>query len=153
MTKKKSVTDVVANSISRLASPYIEKYDKKILGIYLCPYQIGGIQRIDVVVLHNNNEEIPVIKKQVLINELRIQVSTKSITNYQGSIDCNRKKEAARDLKSSVVVYDPRNILVKKLESLQNNDEVPKFYNSFELPNEVIKRTKSKVYSIKKGSN
>lgn len=150
MTNKKPVKQMVSNSISRLTAPYIEQYGDKILGVYLCPYQIGGLQRIEVVILHNHKEEIPVIKNQISINELKIQISTKPILYYEGSIDCEKKEKAAQDLKSSVIVYDPRNRLVRKQASLERNEEVPKFYNSFELPNEVVKSTKSKVYSIRK---
>ncbi len=152
MRKKKPVKEIVSDSISKLTIPYIEKYGNRILGVYLCPYQIGGLQRIEVVILYNNQEEIPVIRNQVLINEMKIQVSTKPICYYRGSINYEKKEKAARELKSSAVIYDPKRILHSRITFLQQNENISKFYNSFELPNEVVKITKRKVYSRKKSS-
>ena len=152
MRKKKQVKEIVSDSISRLTIPYIEKYGNKILGVYLCPYQIGGLQRIEVVILHNTRKEIPVIKNQILVNELKIQVSIKPIDEYRGSINSEKKEKIARELKSSAVIYDPKKFLNKKITLLQQNEKIPKFYNSFELPNEVVKITKRKVYSRKRDS-
>lgn len=151
MAKNKHVKNIVANSISRLTIPYLEKYGDRIIGVYLCPYSIGGTQRIEIVVVHDGNKEIPILKNSVLVNELRIYVNTNNRTGYKGKVDSDEKMKLAKELKSSSIIYDPKSILANRMRMLENRQDISAFYNSFEMPNEVVKGAKSNVYALKKG--
>lgn len=148
--QKKKVKNEVSSAISRLTIPYLSKYADKINGIYLAPYSVGGLQKIEVVVVKKVYSDIPVTKKNISINELKIHIVVNQSDEYRGQITDPRKFKLAQDLKYGYIIYDPKSTLTYRKEYLSKKEEVKPYINSYELPNELIKLTKSNVYSIKK---
>lgn len=150
MSKQKQNQNTVASTISRLTVPYIEKYADIITGVYLYPYQIGNAQRIDVVIIANNTEDISIIKNQVSVNELKIFVSINKRDNYRGKIDTDIKIKLAKEIKGAQIIYDPTKTLDNRKRLVESKSDIKGLYNGFELPNEIIKTTKSNIYSLKR---
>lgn len=150
MSKQKQNQNPVASTISRLTVPYIEKYGDKITGVYLYPYQIGNTQKIDIVIITDIIEDISIIKNQVSINELKIFVSINKIDNYRGKIDTDIKIKLAKELKGAQIIYDPTKTLDNRKRFVDSKSDIKELYNGFELPKEIIKTTKSNIYSLKR---
>lgn len=153
MANRKRNKEFVADYISNLTIPYIEKYGKEILGIYLCPYTIGKSQRIEMVVLHTGNKEVTAMSKPVIIKDYKIYMTTNFMSRYQGKIDNRAKLKLAKELKSSVILYDPKNILTDRKKHLENEEEIEVFYNSFKIPEGIVAKAKNKVRLLTTAKN
>ena len=117
MTKQNnpSVHEEIIKSVSKLCVKYIRKYNKQILGIYLSPYRVGGMQRIEVVIVDNNKDpknNITLSKRETQINDLKILFNTQSTNNYKRKTSAYNYK-LLRDLNYGSIIYDTNNELLK----------------------------------------
>ena len=145
--KKKNNTELIATAISNLCIPCLRKYEEEIIGIYLSPYTVGGKQKIEVRIIHRNSEELEITKSSARINELQLFLITENFYKYQQNPRNEEEYKLSKDLKTGIIIYDPKKMLKTRKTSINQNEEITSFYNTIELPNSLRVATKNKVYS------
>lgn len=153
--KKVGVQDSIINSISKLCIQCIDKYREEVNGIYLSPYRIAGKQRIEVVVINNSkneSESIKLGKKEIKINDLKILFNTYSAGCYKSKTSTYNYK-LLRDLNYGSIIYDPNGQLGLYKKSASNDENIIPAVNSYELPAELTRVLKRKIYSYRRKKN
>ena len=153
--KKVGVQDSIINSISKLCIQCIDKYREEVNGIYLSPYRIGGKQRIEVVVINNSkneSESIKLGKKETKINDLKILFNTYSADCYKSKTSTYNYK-LLRDLNYGSIIYDPNGKLSLYKKSASNDENIIPAVNRYELPAELTRVLKRKIYSYRRKKN
>lgn len=154
MTKQNnpSVHEEIIKSVSKLCVKYIRKYNKQILGIYLSPYRVGGMQRIEVVIVDNNKDpknNITLSKRETQINDLKILFNTQSTNNYKRKTSTYNYK-LLRDLNYGSIIYDTNNELLKIKNTAINDEQLIEPINSYQLPTEFTKLLKRRIYTYRR---
>lgn len=154
MTKQNnpSVHEEIIKSVSKLCVKYIRKYNKQILGIYLSPYRVGGMQRIEVVIVDNNKDpknNITLSKRETQINDLKILFNTQSTNNYKRKTSAYNYK-LLRDLNYGSIIYDTNNELLKIKNTAINDEQLIEPINSYQLPTEFTKLLKRRIYTYRR---
>lgn len=154
MTKQNnpSVHEEIIKSVSKLCVKYIRKYNKQILGIYLSPYRVGGMQRIEVVIVDNNKDpknNITLSKRETQINDLKILFNTQSTNNYKRKTSAYNYK-LLRDLNYGSIIYDTNNELLKIKSTAINDEQLIEPINSYQLPTEFTKLLKRRIYTYRR---
>ena len=154
MTKQNnpSVHEEIIKSVIKLCVKYIRKYNKQILGIYLSPYRVGGMQRIEVVIVDNNKDpknNITLSKRETQINDLKILFNTQSTNNYKRKTSAYNYK-LLRDLNYGSIIYDTNNELLKIKNTAINDEQLIEPINSYQLPTEFTKLLKRRIYTYRR---
>ncbi len=147
-----SVHEEIIKSVSKLCVKYIQKYNNQILGIYLSPYRVGGMQRIEVVIVDNNKDpknNITLSKRETQINDLKILFNTQSTNNYKRKTSAYNYK-LLRDLNYGSIIYDTNNELLKIKNTAINDEQLIEPINSYQLPAEFTKLLKRRIYTYRR---
>lgn len=147
-----SVHEEIIKSVSKLCVKYIQKYNNQILGIYLSPYRVGGMQRIEVVIVDNNKDSknnITLSKRETQINNLKILFNTQSANNYKRKTTAYNYK-LLRDLNYGNIIYDTNNELLKIKNTAINDEQLIEPINSYQLPAEFTKLLKRRIYTYRR---
>lgn len=142
--KAKTITSLV-NKISNMSIPYLEEHADKITGIYLSPYKVGKNRHIEIVVVKNNTEELPILEPETMVKNTRIYLSVNDISNYTLKETWYTDYKYVKDLKSGYIVYDPKKKLQAKQNKLRQSASIPHFSNKDKLDNEIVSEVKTKL--------
>lgn len=138
-------TSLLVNKISNMSIPYLEEYSDRVVGIYLSPYKVGKNRHIEIVVVKNNAEEIPVLEPETTVKNTRIYLSVCDISNYTLKETWYTDYKYVKDLKSGHIVYDPKKKLQAKQNKLSKSGNIPWFSNRDEIDNEIVSEVKTKL--------
>ncbi|MDD6223932.1 MAG: hypothetical protein PUB18_02920 [bacterium] len=116
----------ISTAITKLVVPYLDEYDSQIDGVLLSPYKIGANQKIEIII----------VKKQA--SDINLLLEEKQIENLTIHTIISEAYKITRDFKTSYPVYDPKGTLSKIKYRIEKDPEVKPFYNSEELPTEII---------------
>lgn len=141
----KKTIELVASKISDMTIPYLNEYPNKIIGIYLSPYRIGKKENIEIVIVKDTEEKLPILKPKCTVSNIRIYLNICDISNYTLQDSWYVDYKYIKDLKNGRIIYDPKNELLNKKSNLPKRKQVTFFNNSSELPKGVAREVKIKL--------
>ena len=137
---------IVSSKITDMVIPYLRGYKSSILAVYLAPYKIGENKHVEISIVAKPEKELPILSASRRYKNIKMYLAVYTNQNYQINKDSIGKE--IKDLKTGYVVYDNNKRYERKQKQLQQNEEVIPFYNSTDLPNELIDEVKVRLLSI-----
>jgi len=136
-----------------LVEKYIREDKENILGFYLVPFTVGDKQKVELVIATQSEEhQMSLVTENVdgmeIISTAKRWRKAKDTT--ESGVEERRKIN--KDLKNSIIIYDPDHILVERKARVIDNKDLPFYYNSLKINvgniEEIMKKQKE---SSKKG--
>lgn len=151
MNKRIAVGSTLETAIVNLAVEYIKTNKDDIIGIYLVPFMIGDHQKIELSIVYASQlSELKHITKK--FNNIDLIATINYWNEYSGLFHeiGDSKYRKLQDLKDGYIVYDPQSILSNAKEDFCELLEIKSYFNTFDLPNELVKTVKSSIYNCNK---
>ncbi len=149
MTKRKNETEL---AIADLIGNYLKEEKQNIVGFYMVPYTVAKHRKIELVVVTEKPSESLCPQPDQRVDRYVVVSSIHSLEEYKKEensivIDSYQlgNKKLLKDFRNGIILYDPKQILLKRQESLLTNSELVEHYNTFPVPVDFQNAVTSKV--------